>query len=113
MFNLVISNVPGPKMPLYLEGARLKSVYPSSVLFHGQALNITCIRYLDEFSFGFTACPDVVPGLERMPQYTRAALEELESKLSFPHHAANVRRAEPAPPIPIAAASAPGLPALN
>lgn len=96
MFNLVISNIPGPRTPLYLEGARLESVYPSSVLFHGQALNITCIRYTDQFSFGFTACPDVVPDIERVPFYARNALEELESVLSFPHRvAASASRAEP------------------
>jgi WS/DGAT/MGAT family acyltransferase len=95
MFNLVISNVPGPRTPLYMEGARLESVYPSSVLFHGQALNITCVRYVDQFSFGFTACPDVVPGLDGMPRFTRTALDELESGFSFPHRVASARRAEP------------------
>jgi diacylglycerol O-acyltransferase / wax synthase len=105
MFNVVISNVPGPKAPLYLEGARLESVYPLSVLFHGQGLNITCIRYLDEFSFGFTACPDVVPLLDRLPAFTQEALEELETEFSFPHRVAVQRRTEPvARPVAMAAA---------
>ncbi len=91
MFNLVISNVPGPKMPLYLEGARLESVYPSSVLFHGQALNITCLRYRDQFSFGFTGCPDVVPDMAILPQYAMQSLETLERVFSFPHRVAGQR----------------------
>ncbi len=90
MFNVVISNIPGPKAPLYLEGARLESVYPLSVLFHGQALNITCISYMGQFSFGFTACPDVVPLLAHMPDFTREALEELETEFSFAHRAAGM-----------------------
>ncbi len=95
MFNLVISNVPGPKAPLYLEGARLESVYPLSVLFHGQALNITCIRYLDRLSFGFTVCPDVVPGSAALPGYVRESLAELERELSFPHRLARRQREAP------------------
>jgi WS/DGAT/MGAT family acyltransferase len=99
MFNLVVSNVPGPKTPLYLEGAQLESAYPLSVLFHGQALNITCIRYLDKFTFGFTACPDSLPRLEFMPQYTREALAELENEFSFPHQqaAGTARQRKPRP----------------
>jgi WS/DGAT/MGAT family acyltransferase len=84
MFNVVISNVPGPKAPLYLEGARLETATPLSVLFHGQALNITCIRYTDRFSFGFTGCPDVLPGFEHLAGYARESLEELEAEFSFP-----------------------------
>jgi WS/DGAT/MGAT family acyltransferase len=92
MFNVVISNVPGPRAPLYLEGARLQSASPLSVLFHGQALNITCVRYLDTVSFGFTGCPDALTGLQRLPDYMHEALSELE-RASFPRAAMGV--AEP------------------
>jgi diacylglycerol O-acyltransferase / wax synthase len=107
MFNLVISNVPGPKTPLYLEGARLEAVYPLSVLFHGQGLNITCIRNLDRFSFGFTVCPDVVPGSAALPGYVRESLAELEHELSFPHRVTRRRRHAPLRPPRAAAAAAP------
>jgi hypothetical protein len=53
------------------------------VLFHGQALNITCVRYLDSVSFGFTGCPDTLTGLGRLPDHMGAALDELE-RASFP-----------------------------
>ncbi|MGH8530330.1 MAG: wax ester/triacylglycerol synthase family O-acyltransferase [Nevskiales bacterium] len=85
VFNVVISNVPGPKQPLYLEGARLEALYPLSVLFHGQALNITCLRYLDTLHFGFTGCPDTVPKLGLLPAYSRSALTELEATFAKPH----------------------------
>lgn len=84
VFNVVVSNVPGPKQPLYLEGARLEALYPLSVLFHGQGLNITCLRYLDTLHFGFTGCPDTVPGLGKLPVYCRVALSELESAFAAP-----------------------------
>jgi diacylglycerol O-acyltransferase len=92
MFNLVISNVPGPKAPLYLEGAQIEGIYPLSVLFHGQGLNITCLRYVDRLHFGFTACPDAVAGTEALPGYVRDSLAELEHELSFPHQVARRRR---------------------
>lgn len=85
VFNVVVSNVPGPKQPLYLEGARLEALYPLSVLFHGQGLNITCLRYLDTLHFGFTGCPDTVPRLGMLPAYCRTALTELESAFAKPH----------------------------
>jgi WS/DGAT/MGAT family acyltransferase len=97
MFNVVISNVPGPKSPLYLDGARLESAHPLSVLFHGQALNITCLRYVDRINFGFTGCADALAGMEKLPDYTREALDELEAEFSFPHQRmASASREEPA-----------------
>jgi diacylglycerol O-acyltransferase len=45
MFNVTISNVPGPDKPLYFRGAELVSIYPVSIVTHGQALNITCESY--------------------------------------------------------------------
>ncbi|MEG2300734.1 MAG: wax ester/triacylglycerol synthase family O-acyltransferase, partial [Acinetobacter sp.] len=47
-FNLVISNVPGPREPLYWNGARLDALYPASIILDGQALNITMTSYLDK-----------------------------------------------------------------
>jgi len=44
-FNITISNVPGPREPLFLRGARLESMYPVSIVLEGQGLNITVISY--------------------------------------------------------------------
>ncbi|MDR3418070.1 MAG: wax ester/triacylglycerol synthase family O-acyltransferase [Nevskia sp.] len=78
VFNLVISNVPGPAQPLYYNGARLEAIYPLSILTHGQALNITVVSYDGQLNIGFTACKAAVPQLQRLADYTREALDELE-----------------------------------
>ena len=55
-FNLVISNVPGPRQPLWMRGARLDAFYPLSIPTVGQALNITVTSYVDSMEFGLTGC---------------------------------------------------------
>ena len=57
-FNLCISNVPGPNIPVYLGGARLRAHYPVSVITDGQGLNITVIGYLGQPALR----PGVLPG---------------------------------------------------
>ena len=80
MYNVVISNVPGPKKPLYMMGAKLVANYPASLVFHGYALNITLTSYCDEtLDFGFTACRRAVPGVQRMLDHLEDALVELEA----------------------------------
>ena len=63
-FNLIISNVPGPKAPLYFNGARMEGMYPLSIPIHGMGLNITCMSYADNISFGLTGCCRTVPRLQ-------------------------------------------------
>lgn len=81
MFNVTISNVPGPDKHLYYRGARLEAAYPVSLVTHGQALNITCQSYAGFLAFGFTGCRDTLPHMQRLAPYTARALEELESAL--------------------------------
>ena len=65
--NLVISNVPGPRRPLYAaKGARLEHYFPVSVITEGQGLNITVQSYLNRLDFGLLADPDLVPDLDAM-----------------------------------------------
>lgn len=78
MFNITISNVPGPDKPLFFRGARLEAAYPVSLVTHGQALNITCQSYAGNLAFGFTGCRDTLPHMQRLATYTGKALEELE-----------------------------------
>lgn len=78
VFNVTVSNVPGPAEPLYFRRARLEAMYPVSAVVHGQALNITCYSYAGSLGFGFAGCRDSVPRLQRIAVYSGEALEELE-----------------------------------
>jgi diacylglycerol O-acyltransferase / wax synthase len=74
-FNLIISNVPGPNIPLYYAGARLLQYYPLSAIAEGQGLNITVMSYDGGLHFGLIADRDLVPDLEVMAGYL---VEELK-----------------------------------
>ncbi|HTX26203.1 MAG TPA: wax ester/triacylglycerol synthase family O-acyltransferase, partial [Streptosporangiaceae bacterium] len=63
-FNLCISNVPGPNVPVYLCGAKLLAHYPVSVITDGQGLNITVVGYLGQLHFGLVCCRELVPDIE-------------------------------------------------
>jgi WS/DGAT/MGAT family acyltransferase len=76
-FNLIISNVPGPKNPLYFNGARLTGVYPLSIPTMYQALNITVTSYVDNMEFGLTGCRRSVPHLQRLLTHLDDALADL------------------------------------
>ncbi|HSP85317.1 MAG TPA: wax ester/triacylglycerol synthase family O-acyltransferase [Psychrobacter sp.] len=78
-FNLIISNVPGSDKPLYWNGARLQSLYPASVVFNGQAMNITLASYLDKIEFGITACSKALPHVQDMLMLIEEELQLLES----------------------------------
>ena len=78
-FNLTISNVPGPKNPLYWNGARLEGMYPVSIPVDGAVLNITVTSYVDSLDFGIIACRRSVPSAQRLIDYLEDALKELET----------------------------------
>lgn len=62
-FNVTISNVPGPRQPLYFDGAKLAHQFPVSIVTDGQGLNITVASYLNQMDFGFISDRDLVPDL--------------------------------------------------
>jgi diacylglycerol O-acyltransferase / wax synthase len=76
-FNLCISNVPGPNVPVYLCGAKLLAHYPVSVITDGQGLNITLVGYLGQLHFGLLACRELVPDIETLAGYLVDELELL------------------------------------
>ncbi len=78
-FNLVISNVPGPRKQMYWNGAQLDGIYPASVLLDGQAVNITLTSNGDNLDFGVTGCRRSVPHLQRILTHLDTALIELEA----------------------------------
>ena len=77
-FNVLISNVPGPRKPLYWNGARMTGVYPLSIPYEGQALNITVTSYAGSLEFGLTGCRRTVPHLQRLLGLLEDSLVELE-----------------------------------
>jgi diacylglycerol O-acyltransferase len=76
--NFLVSNVPGPPMPLYFAGGRLVGLYPMGPVFDGMGLNITVLSYMDEIGFGFVACRELVPDLWELAEGVGPALEELK-----------------------------------
>jgi diacylglycerol O-acyltransferase / wax synthase len=77
-FNLVVSNVPGPKVPHYYNGAEMVGMYPLSIPIHGMALNITCMSYAGNLGFGLTGCRRTVPHLQRLLTHLDDELAALE-----------------------------------
>jgi diacylglycerol O-acyltransferase len=77
-FNLIISNVPGPREPHYFNGARLDGMWPLSIPLHGMALNVTCTSYNGEMGFGLTGCRRTVPHLQRLLGHLDDELAALE-----------------------------------
>jgi WS/DGAT/MGAT family acyltransferase len=90
MFNVTISNVPGPDKILYFRGAEMLASYPASIVTHGLALNITCTSYAGYMDFGFTGCHASVPSMQHLAVYATEALEELEA--AFREKPAPVKR---------------------
>ena len=76
-WNLVISNVPGPQIPLYCAGARLEANYPVSVITDGMGLNITVMSYCGHMDFGIVSDRDQMPDSWRLIEWLGESLEEL------------------------------------
>ena len=81
-FNLIVSNVPGPNIPLYYAGAQMLSYYPLSAIADGQGLNITVISYRDQMNFGLIACRELVPDLDVMAGYLQDEVRVLLKSLN-------------------------------
>lgn len=92
-FNLLISNVPGPRQPLYFAGAQLAHQFPVSIVADGQGLNITVVSYLDRLDFGFIADRGLVPDLWDLAEMHIAEIQAL-------FQATGAQRAEPPRPAP-------------
>ncbi len=84
-FNLFISNVPGPQLPLYIGGASVLGVYPASAITDlTGALNITLFSYNGALDFGLIACRELVPDVWNLIGYLEEALEELVALAEVP-----------------------------
>ena len=103
--NVVISNVPGPQMPLYMAGARMKTFYPVSIIVHGVALNITVESYNGSLDFGLIACRKAAPDVRDLAKYLVEAHLELKGRVasmaSPAAPAAASAKQTPARPVPV------------
>jgi WS/DGAT/MGAT family acyltransferase len=94
VFNVTISNVPGPPFPLYSAGARLVANYPVGPIYDGSGLNMTVMSYLDQLDFGLVACPDVLDDVWELADLLHEALAELvEATGVVPDEVAHRRQA--------------------
>ncbi|HEY0776261.1 MAG TPA: WS/DGAT domain-containing protein, partial [Nocardioidaceae bacterium] len=79
--NLVVSNVPGPPVPVYFMGARIEALYPLGPVFHGAGLNITVMSNNGRMNVGLLACRELAPAVwdlaEHIPSELEAALDAL------------------------------------
>jgi diacylglycerol O-acyltransferase / wax synthase len=77
--NLVVSNVPGPQVPLYFLGSEVKAMYPLGPIFHGSGLNITVMSLNGKLDVGLVSCPELLPELWDMADDFQVGMEELLS----------------------------------
>jgi WS/DGAT/MGAT family acyltransferase len=75
--NVVISNVPGPTVPLYMAGARMVTNFPASIVVHGVALNITVQTYDEALDIGLMAGAEALPNVRELAADLLAAFDEL------------------------------------
>jgi WS/DGAT/MGAT family acyltransferase len=100
-FNLVVTNVPGPQVPLYLLGRRLRALYPVIPLARRQALGIAVMSYDGRLGFGLLADYDALPDLDVLTDALRVSVDALATGASVPRRAARGRRrAAGRPPAP-------------
>jgi diacylglycerol O-acyltransferase len=74
--NLIVSNVRGSPLPMYIAGARMEAMYPMSILTAGMGINITCISYADGMDCGIIVDPEQVPDHHTIAERLENALSE-------------------------------------
>ena len=83
-FNLVVTNVPGPQVPLYLMGRQMRAFYPVVPLAHNQALGIAIMSYDGRLAFGLLGDYDALPDLETLADDLRTAIADLSRAADLP-----------------------------
>ena len=84
MYNLVVSNVPGPRMPVYLLGAECVEVFPAIPLSEGHALSVGVFTLRDRVCFGVYADPEALPQVGELPAALSVATLELSAIAAQP-----------------------------
>ena len=93
--NVVISNVPGPPVPLYVAGVRMTDYWPLSIVEHGVGLNITLMSYAGTLGIGITAARCAVPDAHELAADVLAAFDELKRRAAPPTPARNAKGRRP------------------
>jgi WS/DGAT/MGAT family acyltransferase len=78
--NVIVSNVPGPQVPLYAAGARMRTYWPMSIPEHGVGLNLTVMSYAGAVGFGFTTARAAVADARELSRALVASFEELVAR---------------------------------
>ena len=86
--NVLISNVPGPPVPLYVGGLRMSGYWPLSIVEHGVGLNITLMSYAGTLYLGFVVARNAVPDARRLADDVLDACEELKRRMQPARRAA-------------------------
>jgi diacylglycerol O-acyltransferase len=108
--NTIVTNVPGPQVPLYFHGARVREIYPMVPLMDGMGLGIAVTSYAGTMNFGFNADPDIVPDLAHFTALVRRSLERIAADAGValtdsPAAAAPAKRAPRKPAVPAPSAT--------
>jgi diacylglycerol O-acyltransferase / wax synthase len=113
LMNVVVSNVPGPRQPMYCAGVAAEHYFPLSIAYHNAALNMTVQSYLDNLDFGLVACRIAVPDVQRIAdlileeaEVLKDAAAAIEKDMVVSHIEIAPRSAPAQPSIAAAAAGA-------
>lgn len=93
-FNVIISNVPGPREPLYWNGAKLDALYPASIVLDGQALNITLTSYLDKLEVGLTGCRRTLPKMQNLLTHLEDEIQRFEKLIEEKNQLEDIAKSE-------------------
>ena len=77
LFNLIISNIPGPPVDLYCAGARVTGIFPMGPVMEGTGLNLTVLSEAHHLNVGIMACPDLVPAVDEVAKGFVTAIRDL------------------------------------
>ena len=83
LFNVVITNIPGPQIPLYMNGARLQGNYGCVPILDGIGIILTMFSYAGTFSISVTTCKEIMPDVENFMNHVKSAFESLESAVGL------------------------------
>jgi hypothetical protein len=97
--NTIVTNVPGPQFPLYLQGARLRAIYPQAPLLDGMGLAIGLISYDGRVHWGIISDPDLVPDADVFVALLQASLRRVAELAGLAAEPGETGRETPVPSV--------------